>query len=148
MASELPDTFRQLRTLVTENGKLELSLAETPMPTPGDGDIVIRVEATPINPSDLGLLVGAADLSTLKNEGSKDSPKLVADIPGAGMRAMKARVGQSLGVGNEGAGTVVAAGSSDAAQALIGKKVTGLGGEFYGESVSYTHLTLPTICSV
>ena len=101
MASELPDTFRQLRTLVTENGKLELSLAETPMPTPGDGDIVIRVEATPINPSDLGLLVGAADLSTLKNEGSKDSPKLVADIPGAGMRAMKARVGQSLGVGQQ-----------------------------------------------
>lgn len=133
MASELPDTFRQLQTLVTEDGKLKLSLAKVPMPTPGEGDIVIRVEATPINPSDLGLLVGAADLSTLKNEGSKDDPKLVADISGAGMRAMKARVGQSLGVGNEGAGTVVAAGSSDAAQALMGKKVTGLGGEFYAE---------------
>lgn len=133
MASELPDTFRQLQTLVTEDGKLKLSLAKVPMPTPGEGDIVIRVEATPINPSDLGLLVGAADLSTLKNEGSKDDPKLVANISGAGMRAMKARVGQSLGVGNEGAGTVVAAGSSDAAQALMGKKVTGLGGEFYAE---------------
>ncbi|RIJ23571.1 NADH oxidase [Henriciella barbarensis] len=133
MASELPDTFKQLRTLVTESGKLELSLADVNMPTPGDTDIVIRVEATPINPSDLGLLVGAGDLSTLRNEGSKDNPKLVADISGAGMRAMQARLGQSLAVGNEGAGTVVAAGSSDAAQALMGKTVTGLGGEFYGE---------------
>ncbi|WP_018148195.1 zinc-binding dehydrogenase [Henriciella marina] len=133
MADTLPDAFRQLRTLVTEDGKLKLSLDKVAMPTPGEGDIVIRVEATPINPSDLGLLVGAADLSTLKNEGSKDDPKLVANISGAGMRAMQARVGQSLGVGNEGAGTVVAAGSSDAAQALMGKKVTGLGGEFYGE---------------
>jgi len=133
MASELPDTFKQLRTLVTEDGKLELSLADVKVPTPGDNDIVIRVEATPINPSDLGLLVGAGDLSTLRNEGSKDNPKLVADISGAGMRAMQARIGQSLAVGNEGAGTVVAAGSSDAAQALMGKKVTGLGGEFYGE---------------
>ena len=133
MASELPDTFKQLRTLVTEDGKLELSLADVKVPTPGDNDIVIRVEATPINPSDLGLLVGAGDLSTLRNEGSKDNPKLVADISGAGMRAMQPRIGQSLAVGNEGAGTVVAAGSSDAAQALMGKKVTGLGGEFYGE---------------
>lgn len=133
MASELPDTFKQLRTLVTEDGKLELSLADVKVPTPGDNDIVIRVEATPINPSDLGLLVGAGDLSTLRNEGSKDNPKLVADISGAGMRAMQARISQSLAVGNEGAGTVVAAGSSDAAQALMGKKVTGLGGEFYGE---------------
>ncbi|HIG20978.1 zinc-binding dehydrogenase [Henriciella sp.] len=133
MASGLPDTFKQLRTLVTEDSKLELSLADVKMPTPGETDIVIRVEATPINPSDLGLLVGAGDLSTLRNEGSKDNPKLVADIPGAGMRAMQARLGQSLAVGNEGAGTVVAAGSSDAAQALMGKTVTGLGGEFYGE---------------
>lgn len=133
MATELPETGLQLRSLVREDGKLELSLAEIAVPTPGENDIVIRVEATPINPSDLGLLVGAADLSTLRNEGSKDRPKLIADIPAPAMRAMKARVGQSLGVGNEGAGTVVAAGSSDAAQALLGKQVTGLGGEFYGQ---------------
>ena len=97
MASDLPDTFRQLRTLVTEEGKLELSLKDVPMPKPGDGDIIIRVEATPINPSDLGLLVGAADLSTLKNEGSKESPKLVADVPPPAMRAMKARLGHRCG---------------------------------------------------
>ena len=96
MASGLPDTFKQLRTLVTEDSKLELSLADVKMPTPGDTDIVIRVEATPINPSDLGLLVGAGNLSTLRNEGTKDNPKLVADIPGAGMRAMQARLGQFL----------------------------------------------------
>lgn len=133
MANALPETGLQLRSLVREDGKLELSLADVAVPTPGENDVVIAVEATPINPSDLGLLVGAADLSTLKNEGTKDRPKLIADIPAPAMRAMKARVGQSLAVGNEGAGKVVAAGSSDAAQALLGKTVTGLGGEFYGQ---------------
>ncbi|WP_084420219.1 zinc-binding dehydrogenase [Henriciella litoralis] len=133
MSSSIPDTALQLRSLVKESGHLELSLQEVPVPKPGDGDILIKVEATPINPSDLGLLVGAADLSTLKKSGTDKQPVLTADIPKPAMRAMKARVGQSLAVGNEGAGTVVAAGSSDAAQALLGKKVTGLGGEFYGE---------------
>lgn len=133
MAYDIPETGLQLRTLVKESGELELSLADVPVPQPGENDVVIRVEATPINPSDLGLLVGAADLSTARAGGSPDRPVITADIPKPAMRAMAARVGQSLAVGNEGAGTVVAAGSSDAAQALLGKTVTGLGGEFYSQ---------------
>lgn len=133
MANSIPDTALQLRTLVKSSGELELSLADVPVPTPGENDVLIRVEATPINPSDLGLLVGAADLSTAKASGTADRPVITAKIPEVGMRAMGGRIDQSLAVGNEGAGTVVAAGSSDAAQALMGKTVTGLGGEFYGE---------------
>lgn len=133
MAASIPDTGLQLRSLVKESGELELSLTEVPVPQPGDDDILIEVEATPINPSDLGLLVGAADLSTARTSGTADRPVITADIPKAGMRAMGARVGHSLPVGNEGAGTVIAAGKSPAAQALVGKKVTGLGGEFYGQ---------------
>lgn len=131
--STLPEKGLQIRTLIKPEGELELSLAEVEIPTPGPTDIIIKVEATPINPSDLGLLVGAGDISTAVQSGTADRPVITARVPDAGMRAMKARIGQSLPVGNEGAGTVVAAGESEAAQALLGKRVTGLGGEFYAE---------------
>jgi NADPH:quinone reductase len=131
--STLPEKSLQLRSLIKPEGELELSLVEVDMPTPGPGDVIIKVEATPINPSDLGLLVGAGDIRTAVQSGTSDRPVITAKVPEAGMRAMQARVGQSLGVGNEGAGTVVAAGESEAAQALLGKRVTGLGGEFYSE---------------
>ncbi len=131
--STLPEKGLQIRTLIKPEGELELSLAEVEIPTPGPTDIIIKVEATPINPSDLGLLVGAGDISTAVQSGTADRPVITARVPEAGMRAMKARIGQSLPVGNEGAGTVVAAGESEAAQALLGKRVTGLGGEFYAE---------------
>jgi len=133
MSGNIPEKGLQLRTLIKESGELELSLIDVPVPQPGDDDILIRVEATPINPSDLGLRVGAGDLSTLRRSGTDSHPVITADVPKPGMRAMAGRVGQSLPVGNEGAGTVVAAGKSPAAQALLGKKVTGLGGEFYAE---------------
>jgi NADPH:quinone reductase-like Zn-dependent oxidoreductase len=131
MAEQLPETSLQIRTLVTPEGKLELSLAESPVKAPGPDQVVVRVEGTPINPSDLGLLVGGADMSTAVQGGTKDSPTISADVPEGGMRAMKARLGQSLAVGNEGAGTVIAAGDSPAAQALLGKMVTCLGGNMY-----------------
>ena len=131
--STLPEKGLQIRTLIKPEGELELSLAEVEIPTPGPTDIIIKVEATPINPSDLGLLVGAGDISTAVQSGTADRPVITAKVPEAGMRAMKARIGESLPVGNEGAGTVVAAGESEAAQALLGTRVTGLGGEFYAE---------------
>ena len=109
MSGNVPEKGLQLRTLVKESGELELSLIDVPVPQPGDDDVLIRVEATPINPSDLGLLVGAGDLSTLRKSGTDSHPVVTADIPKPGMRAMAGRVGQSLPVGNEGAGTVVAA---------------------------------------
>ena len=129
--ANLPETSVQIRTLITPEGKLELSLAEVPVKAPGPDEVVVRVEGTPINPSDLGLLVGGADMSTAKQGGTKERPTVTADVPEGGLRAMKARLGQSLPVGNEGAGVVVAAGDSPTAQALMGKMVTCLGGEMY-----------------
>jgi len=92
---------------------------------------VVRIEATPINPSDLGLLIGPADVSTLKVSGSKDMPVVTAAVPEQALRMVAARLDESMPVGNEGAGTVVAAGSSPEAQALLGKTVAILGGEMY-----------------
>lgn len=133
MSQTVPATGLQLRSLVTKDGKLELSLAEVAVPEPGPDDVVIQVEATPINPSDLGLLVGGADMRTAKASGTKDRPVITADVPPAALRAMAARLDLSMPVGNEGAGLVVKAGSSPAAQALLGKRVTGLGGEMYAQ---------------
>ena len=133
MSQTVPATGLQLRSLVTKDGKLELSLAEVAVPEPGPDDVVIQVEATPINPSDLGLLVGGADMRTAKASGTKDRPVITADVPPPSLRAMAARLDLSMPVGNEGAGVVVKAGSSPAAQALLGKRVTGLGGEMYAQ---------------
>ena len=121
----------QLRSHVKKSGELELTLAKVTTADPAPDEIVVRIEATPINPSDLGLLIGPADLSTASVSGSKDRPVVTARIPEAAMRAVGARVDQDLPVGNEGAGTVVAAGSSPEAQALLGKTVAILGGEMY-----------------
>ncbi len=132
MAEALP-TGLQLRSIVTAGGVLELSLLRIATPEPGAGDIVVRVEASPINPSDLGLLVGAADMTQARASGSGDDVKISAPVPERLMRAMAGRIDESMPVGNEGAGTVIAAGSSDAAQALIGKTVTLIGGAMYSQ---------------
>ena len=121
----------QLRSLIKKSGELELSLVKLPVADPAPDEIVVRIEGTPINPSDLGLLVGPADVSTLKSTGSGDGVVVTAAVPEMAMRAMAARVGEAMPVGNEGAGTVVAAGSSPEAQALLGKLVAILGGEMY-----------------
>ena len=126
-------TGLQLRSLLKKSGELELSLANIPTPEPADDEVVVRVEATPINPSDLGLLIGPADMSTAKASGTKDQPVITAKMPEAVMKAMGARLDQSLPVGNEGAGVVVKAGSSDAAKALMGKTVSIIGGAMYSQ---------------
>mgnify|MGYP000920212851 CR=1 FL=1 len=123
----------QLRSLVKPSGELELSLQSVPTPTPAPEEVVVRIEATPINPSDIGLLFGAADLSTAKAAGTADSPVVTMQIPERLMKGMAARVGQSLPVGNEGAGVVVVAGASAGAQALLGKTVAVLGGAMYAQ---------------
>lgn len=129
--TDIPDKTLQLRSEVKSSGQLELSLAEIQTPQPGPDEVLVRVEATPINPSDLGLLVGMADLSGAKQSGSADRPVITATMPDAVMRGMKPRLDQSLPVGNEGAGVVVKAGDSPAAQALMGKTVAMLGGDMY-----------------
>ncbi|MBA4339560.1 zinc-binding dehydrogenase [Hyphomonas sp.] len=133
MTNTVPKTALQLRSHLKASGELEISLAEVAVPEPGPDDVIIRVEATPINPSDLGLLVGGADMSTAVQSGTKDRPVITAKVPAPAMRAMAARMDQSMPVGNEGAGVVVKAGSSPAAQALLGKMVAGLGGEMYAQ---------------
>jgi len=123
----------QLRSLVKKSGELELSLAPVTLPDPAADEVVVRIEAAPINPSDLGLLLGPADMSTAKVSGTKDHPVVTAAIPERFMRAVAGRLDESMPVGNEGAGVVVEAGSSDAAQALMGKTVAILGGATYAQ---------------
>jgi NADPH:quinone reductase-like Zn-dependent oxidoreductase len=123
----------QLRSLLKKSGELELSLVDLPTPEPADDEVVVRVEATPINPSDLGLLIGPADMSAAKASGTKEMPVITATMPEAAVRMMGARLDQSLPVGNEGAGTVIATGSSDAAKALMGKTVSMIGGAMYSQ---------------
>jgi NADPH:quinone reductase len=126
-------TGLQLRSKVKEDNTLELSLEEVTLPEPGPGEVLVRIEATPINPSDIALLVGPADLATARVGGTRERPVLTADIPQNLMKMVAGRVGQSLPVGNEGAGVVVAAGESDAAQALLGRMVGVAGGEMYAQ---------------
>jgi NADPH:quinone reductase-like Zn-dependent oxidoreductase len=133
MTADLPKEALELRSLVTSDGTLELSLQEVPVPTPGANEVLVRVEAAPINPSDLGLLVASADMTTATVAGTPERPVVTAPITKAALGALSARLDQSLPVGNEGAGTVVAAGSSAAAQALIGKTVAIAGGAMYSQ---------------
>jgi NADPH:quinone reductase-like Zn-dependent oxidoreductase len=126
-------TGLQLRSLVKANGTLELSLVSVETPAPGPDEITVRVEGAPINPSDLGLLVGAADMNSATASGGGNATVVTAPIPERLMRAMAGRLDASMPVGNEGAGTVIAAGSSDAAQALIGRVVAGVGGAMYSQ---------------
>jgi len=123
----------QLRSTVKKEGTLELTLVNTPTPDPKPDEVVVRVDASPINPSDLGLLLGAADMSTAKASGTPANPVVTASIAPNVMKMMAGRVDQSLPVGNEGAGVVVAAGTSEAAQKLVGKTVAILGGAMYSQ---------------
>ena len=130
MTNGIPGSGLQLRSLIKASGELEVSLVKVDIPALAADEVLVRVEASPINPSDLGLLLGAADMSTAKAD---PGPTLSATVPPQLMRAMAGRADQSLPVGNEGAGTVVAAGSDPAAQALLGKIVAGIGGAMYAQ---------------
>ena len=126
-------TGLQLRSLISKTGQLEVSLVETDFPDPGPDQVLVKVEATPINPSDLGLLLGPADVATAKTSGSGKDTKVTAQVPSASRPYLAARLDQSMPVGNEGAGTVIKAGTSEAAQALIGKTVSMIGGGMYAQ---------------
>ncbi len=133
MPAQIPATALQLQSLVRADQVVELFLATVEVPEPGPDEVIIRVGAAPINPSDLGLLLAGADLDAAVFAGSADRPVVTAPLPEAAMRAMKGRVGVPMPVGNEGAGTVVAAGSAAAASALLGKTVAAAGGGMYSE---------------
>jgi NADPH:quinone reductase-like Zn-dependent oxidoreductase len=127
------NTGLELRSLIKKSGELEISLAKVPIPEPAADEILVRVEASPINPSDLGLLVGAADMSTAKASGGRDAPVVTAKVPEGAIKAMAGRLDESMAVGNEGAGVVIKAGNSEAAQALLGKTVAMIGGAMYAQ---------------
>ena len=133
MTTPAPRTGLQLRSLVTADGTLELSLASETLAPPAEDEVIVRMQASPINPSDIGLLFGAADMATATYSGTATLPVVKASIPARLMPGMGARIGQSMPVGNEGAGVVVDAGSSAAAQGLLGKTVAVLGGAMYSQ---------------
>ena len=133
MSSEVPRRALQLRSLVRADQTLEVFLDQVDVPDPGPGDVVIRVEAAPVNPSDIGLLFARADLAAAVSSGTSERPVVIAPIPVPAMRTLSGRVGTPLPVGNEGAGTVVAVGSSPPAQALLGKVVAAAGGAMYSQ---------------
>jgi NADPH2:quinone reductase len=133
MPNNAHETGLQLRSTVKPEGVLELSLIREATPQPKADEVIVRVEASPLNPSDLGLLLAGADPSSARSSGTADSPLVSASIAPEVMPSLAARLGQSLPVGNEGAGVVVQAGSSPSAQALLGKTVSVIGGAMYSQ---------------
>ena len=129
----LPATYLAMTSTVSDAGELRLELAEVPMPELKSHEVLVQVEATPINPSDHGVMFGWASMDQASSSGSGASTVLSAPVSPQGMAVMKARIGQALPVGNEGAGKVVAAGDDPAAQALVGKTVAALGGGMYAQ---------------
>ena len=127
-------TALQLRSLVKNSGELEVSLAPVPIPVPGDNEVLVRIDAAPINPSDLGLLFAGADmLQAVRAQAGPNDPRVSARVPEGALRGMTARFGISMPVGNEGAGVVIETGASVAARALKGKTVAVLGGAMYSQ---------------
>jgi NADPH:quinone reductase-like Zn-dependent oxidoreductase len=133
MTDPFPATALQLRSQIKSSGELEVSLATVEIVPPLADEVVVRVEASPLNPSDLGLLFGAADMASARRMRGANGPVLIADVPKARLSAMAGRLDQPLPVGNEGAGVVVAAGPSAAAQALLGRTVAMFGGAMYAQ---------------
>jgi len=128
-----PSIYLQMISTVNESGELRLELVEKPVPVPEADQVLVRIEAAPINPSDQGVMFGWADISAAASSGAGQHKVLSAPVSEQGMRVMKARMGQALPVGNEGAGTVVATGSGGLAKSLEGKIVAVMGGSMYAQ---------------
>jgi len=93
MPAEIPVTALQLQSLVKADQTVELSLDTVQVPEPGPGEVIVRVEASPINPSDIGLLLAGADVTAAVAGGSADRPVVTAPLPDAAMSAAAGRVG-------------------------------------------------------
>ena len=133
MSTTIPATALQLRSLVRADGQLEVTLVDAPVPEPGADEVLLRIEATPLNPSDIGLLFGPADLSTARYAGTPSHPVLSATVPDKLMPGLAGRVGQPMPVGNEASGVVVKTGSSPQARQLLGRMVAVIGGAMYAQ---------------
>ena len=133
MSASIPATALQLRSLLEADGQLQVTLVDVPVPQPGADEVLLRIEATPLNPSDIGLLFGPADLSTARYTGTPSHPILTATVPQKVMPGLSGRVGQSMPVGNEACGVVVQTGSSSQARQLLGRTVAVIGGAMYAQ---------------
>ena len=133
MSPEIPAEGLQLRSTVTADGTVEVALVRVPVPRPKDDQVLVRVGAAPINPSDLGTLFAGADLTRVRAVGTAEVPAVSAPVAPERLRGQAGRVGQAMPVGNEGAGVVIAAGSAPQAQALVGRVVGMIGGEMYSQ---------------
>lgn len=127
----MTDKNIQLTSTISEDNKLTLALRNGDIPKPSSDEVIIRIEAAPLNPSDFGVLFSAADMSTAVQSGDDNNPIITADVPAKLMPSLKNRLGKQIPVGNEAAGTVIDAGTSPEAQALIGKTVSVIGGGTY-----------------
>lgn len=132
-SSQLPPQMRLLQSLVREDQTVELSLPRVPTPEPRDHEVLVRIEAAPISPSDLALLLALADPTRAEASGTAESPVVTMPLSAGAARAVAGRLGEPMPVGNEGCGTVVAAGSSEGAQALLGRRVSFAGGATYAD---------------
>ncbi len=128
--SAVPATCLELRSTLTDDGTVTLALHETDVAEPGDDQVVVRIEAAPVNPSDMGMLFAGADLAAATAAGTDALAAVSAPTSTAGQSA---RLGRAMPTGNEGGGIVVAAGSSPAAQALLGRTVGFLSGNAYAQ---------------
>ena len=126
------ENSKEIRSNVTSEGNIEISIASVEKPTPAENEVLIKVEASPINPSDLGLLISfAADLDSLNVTGSGDETVAKMKVHPGLMKAMTPRLDQSMKVGNEGGGVIEDAGTG--AENLIGKTVGVAGGAMYSQ---------------
>ena len=133
MTRELPQENIVMKSLVREGGELDLSLSRQPLSEPAASEVVLKVLAAPINPSDLFLLLAGADMKAAQASRRDGLPVVTAPIAPAVMRGLAGRVGQVMPVGNEGSGIVVKAGVSPEAQALLGRTVAVPGGGMYAQ---------------
>src|SRR5208283_50773 len=100
MSPAKEQSFLQVRSLVKHSGELELSLVSLPIPDPAPNEVLLRVEASPINPSDIGLMFGAADMDTAKIFTTANGPAVTARVPEGAKKSMAGRLGVSMPVGN------------------------------------------------
>lgn len=127
----MPTSGKQLFTTLAADGTLTVEIEEVSVPDPTGNQVLVKMEAAPINPSDLAILTGAADLENAVYSNGK----FAATMPEPFNKASKARHGQKLPAGNEGAGTVVAAGDGAMAQGLVGQRVACVPGNAYSQYV-------------
>ncbi len=130
---DVPDHGLELRSTLSDDGIVTLAVRRSDVPAPLDDQVVVRVEAAPINPSDLGMLFASGDVAAALAAGDGMHPAVAVPVSTAVFDAQRARLGRAMPVGNEGGGIVVAAGASPAAQALVGRVVGFLSGNAYAQ---------------